>query len=349
MNRSAKTLICLAAVCLVVGRSSTFAQFRFNKGGSSRNSTSQSSSSSRNSKGSSSSRLSGGGSVRKTTNSNNHRWGSFGSNSSKSGTSNVSRSSDARGTHNAGTMTKSQSTNHRQSPLNSLLRKPVLNSNGTQPGTKGKLSTMNNHDVIKSRQQDKGRKLSGTLSRFVGNGSNGSQNSGGNSNQNKTEQKHDFWKDGVRNLVKSRFAQGHWCHSRPTACHWWADYCQPIAHCHHQEVVVCDWNRVHCSATLHVGQPPQDVQWYLGLKGILLPGKGIGIDTVEAGSPAEAVGLQPGMVMTACNGISLVDEGSLQEAIRISGGVLQMTLLSADGTQVLQGTVQMTQIASVSF
>ena len=72
-------------------------------------------------------------------------------------------------------------------------------------------------------------------------------------------------------------------------------------------------------------------------------------DDVEPGSPAEAVGLQPGMVMTVCNGIPLVDETSMQEAIRISGGVLHMTLLSADGTQVLEGSVQMTQIASLSL
>jgi S1-C subfamily serine protease len=85
------------------------------------------------------------------------------------------------------------------------------------------------------------------------------------------------------------------------------------------------------------------------MKGMLLPGKGIGIEAIEPGSPAQLVGLQQGMVMTVCNGIQLVDEASMQEAIRISGGLLQMTLLSADGSQVLQGTVQMTQIAAVAF
>ena len=92
-----------------------------------------------------------------------------------------------------------------------------------------------------------------------------------------------------------------------------------------------------------------DVQWYLGLKGVVLPGKGLGVDSVEPGSPAAAVGIQPGMVITTCNGIALVDENSMAEAIRISGGVLQMTLLSADGSQLLEGTVQMAQVASVSF
>ena len=85
------------------------------------------------------------------------------------------------------------------------------------------------------------------------------------------------------------------------------------------------------------------------MQGMLLPGKGIGIEAVEPGSPAEQVGLQPGMVMTVANGIPLVDETSMQEAIRISGGVLQMTLLSEDGSQVLEGAVQMAQVAAVSF
>ena len=96
-------------------------------------------------------------------------------------------------------------------------------------------------------------------------------------------------------------------------------------------------------------QLAQEADWYLGVRGMLLPGKGLGIDGVEAGSPADLVGLKPGMVMTNCNGIDLVDEASLAEAIRISGGVLNMTLLSEDGTQVLQGTVQMTLIPSVSL
>ena len=92
-----------------------------------------------------------------------------------------------------------------------------------------------------------------------------------------------------------------------------------------------------------------EVQWYLGMKGMLLPGKGIGIEAVEPGSPAELIGLRPGMVMTVANGVALIDEASMQEAIRISGGALQMTLLSEDGSQVLEGIVQMTRVASVSF
>jgi len=55
------------------------------------------------------------------------------------------------------------------------------------------------------------------------------------------------------------------------------------------------------------------------------------------------------MVITVCNGIALVDESSMQEAIRISGGVLQMTLLSADGSQVLEGVAVMSRVSVVNF
>lgn len=155
------------------------------------------------------------------------------------------------------------------------------------------------------------------------------------------------WKNVVHNIIQHN--RRHWCHTRPATCHWWVSYCTPIAHCNINDLVICDWNRVQCAPVVQVGAPVQQVQWYLGMKGMLLPGKGIGIDAVEPGSPAEQVGLRPGMVLTVCNGIPMIDEAAMAEAIRISGGVLNMTILSADGSQVLEGTVRMVQVAAVSF
>ncbi|MEQ9411678.1 MAG: PDZ domain-containing protein [Fuerstiella sp.] len=208
-------------------------------------------------------------------------------------------------------------------------------------------------DVVQNTQKQDDSKLKKQIvGRFLGSGNGSSQTSGGgqsgshsDSDQDRKERLGKFFK----NVVTQNLHKNHWCHSRPRTCHWWVNYCKPISHCHAHEIVECNWSRVHCSPAVHVGIHRPAVQWYLGMKGILLPGKGIGIDTVEPGSPAEAVGLQPGMVLTVCNGIALVDEAAMQEAIRISGGVLQMTLLSADGSQVLEGTVRMTQIAAVSF
>ena len=61
------------------------------------------------------------------------------------------------------------------------------------------------------------------------------------------------------------------------------------------------------------------------------------------------IGLQPGMVITVCNGIAMVDETSMHEAIRISGGVLKMTLRSTDGSQVLEGVAVMSRVSAVSY
>lgn len=155
------------------------------------------------------------------------------------------------------------------------------------------------------------------------------------------------WKNLVHNIIQHN--RRHWCHTRPAVCHWWVSYCTPIAHCSYSDLIVCDWNRVQCAPIVQIGTPVQEVQWYLGMKGMLLPGRGIGIDAVEPNSPAEQVGLRPGMVLTVCNGIPMTDEAAMAEAIRISGGVLNMTLLSEDGTQVLEGTVRMIQVAAVSF
>ena len=150
-------------------------------------------------------------------------------------------------------------------------------------------------------------------------------------------------------MLYKNFHQNHWCQHRPKVCQWWVNYCQPIAHCQQHEVVTCNWHNVTCAPAPIGGIVQEDVQWYLGMKGILLPGKGIGIDSVEPGSPADQVGLQPGMVLTNCNGIDMVDDAAMQQAIATSGGVLQMTLLSTDGTTLLQGVVQMAQISSVNF
>ena len=91
-----------------------------------------------------------------------------------------------------------------------------------------------------------------------------------------------------------------------------------------------------------------DARWYLGMKGMLLPGQGVGIEEVTLGSPAAAVGLEPGMVITRCNGIDLVDETALSDVIEQSYGVLQMDLLIA-ANQPATCVVVMQRAASVQF
>ena len=138
-----------------------------------------------------------------------------------------------------------------------------------------------------------------------------------------------------------------WCHPRPPRCHWWYDLCPPIRHCQPVDCVV--YTGTYVTADVQVAGEVIEARWYLGLKGTLLPNAGLGIDAVEAGSPAELAGLKPGMVITNINAVAIVDETSMPNAIAASGGVLKMTLLEKLGGAEGTATVQMVRLASQSF
>lgn len=125
------------------------------------------------------------------------------------------------------------------------------------------------------------------------------------------------------------FPRHDWCHVRPRWCHWWYDYCTPIRYCRPVDCVTYTGYYVTCPIT--VSGTVVDTRWYLGLKGMLLTGKGLGIESVEPGSPADKAGLQTGMVITRCNNIDIEDAGSMPLAIEQSGGVLNMTILKKGG------------------
>ena len=140
-----------------------------------------------------------------------------------------------------------------------------------------------------------------------------------------------------------------WCHIKPRQCHWWYNWCAPIRYCEPTHHVSCQWDYVQCDYVSAGQIVVADARWYLGLKGLLLPGKGVGIEEVTPGSPADAVRLQPGMVIVRCNGVDLVDEQALADVIAQSQGVLRMDLL-VDGDQApATCVVVMQRVASVDF
>ena len=47
------------------------------------------------------------------------------------------------------------------------------------------------------------------------------------------------------------------------------------------------------------------------MKATLLPGVGLGVESVTPGSPADAIGLQAGMVVVGANGVALTDETTM--------------------------------------
>ena len=108
------------------------------------------------------------------------------------------------------------------------------------------------------------------------------------------------------------------------------------------------YDYVTCDATL-AGGVVEDARWYLGLKGMLLPAKGLGVESVEQNSPADLAGLKPGMVITRCNGIDLVDEAAMPRAIEQSGGLLKLVVLSSLDGEEAEVTIQMRRLVSQSF
>ena len=138
------------------------------------------------------------------------------------------------------------------------------------------------------------------------------------------------------------------CWKPPHRCHWWIDICAPIRICRPVDVVRCHWNVVRCDVVIG-GQVVADSRWYLGLEGVFLPGKGLGIESVAEGSPAALVGLTAGMVIVEANGIAMETEAAMQQAIAASQGTLNVILLSEASEQPLQATIQMERLASARF
>jgi S1-C subfamily serine protease len=113
--------------------------------------------------------------------------------------------------------------------------------------------------------------------------------------------------------------------------------------------VTSDYSIVQCAPVVVGDAVAPATRWYLGLEGMVLPGKGLGVETVEAGSPAEQAGLRQGMVIVRCNGVALVDEATVADSIASSGGVLRLEVLKAEGDQPISVSVAMQRVAAVKF
>ncbi len=82
---------------------------------------------------------------------------------------------------------------------------------------------------------------------------------------------------------------------------------------------------------------------------MILPGSGLGIDSVAAGSPADLAGIRPGMVISTINEIALTSEAEMQRAITSSGGLLNLVVVEAADTKPIAITVQMALVTSVKY
>ncbi len=140
-----------------------------------------------------------------------------------------------------------------------------------------------------------------------------------------------------------------WHKLKPRHCWWWFDYCRPLQTCLPRDYYHCDWNYVRCDYVVDGTYVQRNARWYLGVKGMILPGTGLGIEEVAAGSPADLAGLRPGLVILECNGIQLLDEQALAEVMKQSGGLLEMQLLDEEQGDQSAVTVKMRRLVTLSY
>ena len=85
------------------------------------------------------------------------------------------------------------------------------------------------------------------------------------------------------------------------------------------------------------------------MSGMFLPGRGIGVEQVEPGSPAESIGLLPGNVITAVNGITLQTATDFDRVVAQSGGVLTLEVVVEEGAPAQLVQLALQQVAVGSF
>jgi hypothetical protein len=140
-----------------------------------------------------------------------------------------------------------------------------------------------------------------------------------------------------------------WHTHKPNHCHWWFNYCVKLQHCQPVDYHHCSWNYVVCDYRPGNGQVIEDTRWYLGVEGMLLPGKGLGVEKVAPGSPADLAGIKPGHVLQVCNRIPLTSEEALASAMQTSNGLLVLQVLAEAEGQVGMVQVQMQRLVSVAY
>ncbi len=93
----------------------------------------------------------------------------------------------------------------------------------------------------------------------------------------------------------------------------------------------------------------QHYSWHLGINCVFIPGRGLGIQEVEAGSPADLAGLVPGMVILQADGADLVGEDLMPSIIQESNGLLNLQVISDQDESIYSYDVQMSKLVSSGY
>jgi len=151
----------------------------------------------------------------------------------------------------------------------------------------------------------------------------------------------------VRRTPSLHWHFGKWCNFFPARCHWWYNWCGPTYYFDPTCCATYHWYYYPCRIVSE--GTVQSFSWHLGLNCVFIPGRGLGVQEVEAGSPAELAGFQPGMILLTANGEDLATEGAMQRVIERSNGTLVITTLAKADTDPVTVTVTMARVAEVGY
>lgn len=140
-----------------------------------------------------------------------------------------------------------------------------------------------------------------------------------------------------------------WRGFRPPHSHWWWNYCPAIRYSRPDSFHQYGCSIVTINDRSSNLKGAASSSWWLGIRGLELPKRGFGIDVVDPESPAALAGLKPGMIITSCNDIKIINTQTLASAIDQSSGVLKLLVVTGKDGQTKPIRVTMKPLVSSRF
>lgn len=132
-----------------------------------------------------------------------------------------------------------------------------------------------------------------------------------------------------------------WLGAKSHHCHWWFHYCPTIVTYSPTVYVPCHYNYIVCDYRVNDEVAFPNVKFRLGVTGLFLPGKGMGIEKVEENSPADLNGLKLGMVIAKCNGVMIDNEETFLAVMKTSNGILDLEIVVSESEEPVELTIDL--------
>ena len=143
------------------------------------------------------------------------------------------------------------------------------------------------------------------------------------------------------------WSYNNWCGYYPTTCHWWYNWCGSDYYFDPTCCVTYQWN--YCPVQVISQGVVNKYSWHLGIDCVFIAGKGLGIQEVQAGSPADLAGLTAGMVIVQADGFDLAGEEVMPSVLQQSNGLLNLTILVEGDTEFYSADVEMLKVVTAGY